>query len=131
MWRTSGTGDGSLFLKATTNIKYCFKSEAGSEFDIFLSEGSFAGQKDPSPVPRPLVKARGAVHPLPRERENRFCARGRDDFSLSRGERVAEGRGRVRGLLTCPPPLRGQRCKASGFARLLTVRDYIKCSNYM
>src|SRR5208283_860765 len=56
--------------------------------------------KDPSPVPRRLGKARGAVHPLPAEREKRvFSAWVRAMiFPLSRGERVAEGRGRVRGL---------------------------------
>src|SRR5208337_3977895 len=56
--------------------------------------------KDPSPVPRPLVKARGAVHPLPLERASAVSGAlpRAMTFSLSLGERVAEGRGRVRGL---------------------------------
>ena len=46
--------------------------------------------KDPSPGPRPLVKARGAVHPLPWERENPvFSAPVRAMiYSLSLGERA-------------------------------------------
>ncbi len=66
--------------------------------------------KDPSPVPRPLVKARGAVHPLPRERENPiFGAPVRAVIcSLSLGERVTEVRGRVRGAFPAGAPLRGQ-----------------------
>ena len=54
--------------------------------------------KSPSPVPRPLVKARGAVHPLPWERESPiFSARVRDDFfplpwgEGGRGTRSGEG----------------------------------------
>ena len=56
--------------------------------------------KDPSPVPRPLERTRGAVHPLPWERANAVLGalRRAMTFSLSLGERVAEGRGRVRGL---------------------------------
>ena len=72
------------------------------ESDIYRSKGQGPG-KDPSPVPRPLGKARGVVHPLPPERANSVldALRRAMAFSLSRGERVAEGRGRVRGL--CPP----------------------------
>ena len=39
---------------------------AGSGNGVLWNTG-----RGPSPVPRPLVKARGAVHPLPSERENR------------------------------------------------------------
>jgi hypothetical protein len=51
-------------------------------------------ESDPSPVPPPPVKARGAGHPLPWERENPH----EEQFPL-RGEKVAEGRSRVRGHL--------------------------------
>ena len=46
--------------------------------------------KDPSPVPRPLGKARGAVHPLPRERANAVLGalRRAMALSLSLGERA-------------------------------------------
>ena len=85
----------------------------GSKSLIFTKARADGPGKDPSPVPRPLAKARGAVHPLPRERANAVLGalRRAMAFSLSVGERVAEGRGRVRGLLPAVavrPLLRGQ-----------------------
>ena len=72
----------------------------GSKSLTFTGVRAHGSGKDPSPVPRPLGKARGAVHPLPRERANAVLGalRRAMAFSLSLGERVAEGRGRVRGL---------------------------------
>src|SRR5579859_1117151 len=52
--------------------------------------------RDPSPVPRRLVKASAAVHPLPAERASRH------ETSLLPGEKVADGGGRMRGYLLTP-----------------------------
>jgi hypothetical protein len=54
-----------------------------------------------APHPRPLVKARGAGHPLPWEREKNPCggaATPREELSLLPGEKVVEVRDRMRGL---------------------------------
>jgi hypothetical protein len=66
--------------------------------------------KDPSPGPRRLEKAPVAVHPLPTGEGKALSSlpspvgkgAGIESFSLSRGERVAEGRGGVRGYLIGP-----------------------------
>ena len=86
---------------------------------------------DPSPVPRPLVKAYGAVHPLPRGEGKHQAGDARapnELFSLSRGERRGStrlkrtlfpfpwgegGRGTRSGEgFLVPIPLRGQHGKA-------------------
>src|SRR5208282_2049997 len=64
-------------------------------------------------TPHPAAHGR---HPLPSERAVILGRARTRIFSLSLGERVAEGRGRVRGLLSVPAPLRGQHRKAPDFA---------------
>ena len=86
---------------------------------------SDASVKDPSPGPRPLEKTRGAVHPLPWERERISWggAPRREVLSFSLGEKEgaprlascgAEVRSRMRGLF--PASLRGPKLKAPGSA---------------
>jgi HEAT repeat protein len=66
-------------------------------------------------TPHPAAHGR---HPLPWERVGMTAdAPSRAaSTTLSLGERVAEGRGRVRGLLLVPPPLPGRNRKAHIFA---------------
>jgi len=77
-----------------------------------LDERDFKG-RDPSPVPRRLVKAPDAVPkqgrgplPLPSERAR---TQALNEASLLPGEKVADGGGRMRGLL-----LKGQGAGAAG-----------------
>ena len=51
------------------------RCRGGSRSLTFTGVMEQGASKDPSPVPRPLGKARGAVHPLPRERANAVLAR--------------------------------------------------------
>jgi hypothetical protein len=82
-------------------MRWCWSTQTSScaKWWRLFGRRSRRRGSDPSPGPRPLVKARGAVHPLPWEREKHFFWRAgaRPDFSpLPRGEGCSSRRARSR-----------------------------------
>jgi len=69
-----------------------------SKFNRSGNSGWLTVENNPSPVPRALVNARRGGHPPGEGKHHQGAWRAPPDlFSFSRGEKVAEGRGRMRG----------------------------------